>query len=257
MARAAWQRRPARTGSGFSSVGDEVKALAERAGLLTLARDPSLLVLYLRALGELGESDKLAEFMLAQESTVLTGEVAEPPLLYLFVYTGHVELARQVLASASLGYDEETREAWLALASLHAGNVEQARHGFARLRQSQSAAVRERAERYLGILAQANPYQPPTARTAHIVTHFARAFAERQSLILNRPAQRNERRVTLALVLINALIYAWGSYPLRFTTTSEDFGGALGVLRAGYPLGRVVAHVQLHVRAPPIGFTWS
>jgi len=204
---------------------DEIKALAERAGLRALSTDPNLLILYLRALGELDESHHLAEFMLAQESSLLAGEVLEPAFLYLFVYTGHVELARQVLASANPGYDQETREAWLSLASLHAGNFEQARQGFSRLGQSQSAPIRERAARFLAILAQANTYQPPSARTAHIVTHFARAFADRQSLILNRPTLRSERRVTLALVVLNLLIYAWGSYPLLLIATSEEFGG--------------------------------
>ncbi len=166
---------------------DEVKALAERAGLSALGRDPNLLILYLRALGELEESHSLAEFMLTQEGTLLAGEVLEPAFLYLFVYTGHVELARQVLASSSPGYDAETRDAWLSLASLRAGNFEQARHGFARLCQSKSALIRESAKRHLGSLAQANAYQPPTPRTAHIVTHFARVFADRQNLILNRP----------------------------------------------------------------------
>ena len=203
---------------------DEIKALAERAGPQALGRDPSLLSLYLRALGELEESQNLAEFMLSQEATLLTGEVLEPAFLCLFVYTGHVELARQVLASANPPCDEETRDAWLSLASMHAGNFEQARHGFARLSQSKNALIRKSAERHLGILAQGNPYQPPTARTAHIVTHFARAFASRQNLILNRPAQHSERRVTFALVVINALIYAWGSYPLMLAATSEAFG---------------------------------
>ncbi|HEY0465500.1 MAG TPA: rhomboid family intramembrane serine protease, partial [Polyangiaceae bacterium] len=204
---------------------DEIKALAERSGLAALSADPGLLILYLRALGELEESQQLAEFMLAQESTLLAGGVLEPAFLYLFVYTGHVELARQVLVSGSSEYDEETREAWLALASLHAGNFEQARSAFARLRQSKSSAIRGRAERYLAILAQATAYQPPTPRTAQIVTHFARAFADRQNLILSRPGQHSERRVTLALVVVNALIYAWGSYPLMLVATSDDFGG--------------------------------
>ncbi|HYQ02938.1 MAG TPA: rhomboid family intramembrane serine protease [Polyangiaceae bacterium] len=203
---------------------DEIKLLAERTGLATLARDPNLLILYLRALGELEESNNLAEFMLNQEALLLAGEVIEPAFLYLFVYTGHVELTRQVLAAANPGYDQETREAWLALASLHAGNFEQARQTFTRLRQSDNASIRERAQRYLGILSQTNAYQPPTPRTAHIVTHFARAFAQRQSLILNHPQQRTERRVTLALVVINALIYAWGSYPLRLIATTDEFG---------------------------------
>ena len=203
---------------------DEIKAWAERVGLFTLARDPSLLVLYLRALGELGDSSTLAEFMLAQESTLLASEALEPALLYLFVYTGHVELARQALAAANPRYDQETRDAWLALASLHAGNIEQAQQGFNRLRQSKSALTRESAKRHLDRLAQGEPYQPPSARTAHIVTHFARLFASRQSLSLNRPAQHRERRVTLALVVINAVIYAWGSYPLLLAATGEDFG---------------------------------
>ncbi|HET7538341.1 MAG TPA: rhomboid family intramembrane serine protease [Polyangiaceae bacterium] len=202
---------------------DEIKALAERGGLTALSRDPSLLVLYLRALGELEESDQLAEFMLSQESTLLTGEVLEPAFLYLFVYTGHVELARQVLATASTGYDEETRDAWLALASLHAGNFEQARRTFSRLIESKNGSIRERAQRYLSILAQANAYQPPTPRTAHIVTHFARVFADRQNLILHRVSPRSERRLTLALVLVNALIYAWGSRALLGSATSEEF----------------------------------
>jgi rhomboid protease GluP len=202
---------------------DEVKALAENAGLGALARDPSLLVLYLRALGELDESHKLAEFMLTQEATLLAGEVLEPAFLYLFVYTGHVELARQVLASANPGYDEETRDAWLSLASFHAGNFEQALHGFTRLRQSKSALIRENAKRQLEVLARPRSYHPPSARTTHIVSHFARAFADRQNLVLNHPAQRSERRVTLALVLVNALLYVWGSYPLLFAT-NESFG---------------------------------
>ncbi|HYQ40520.1 MAG TPA: rhomboid family intramembrane serine protease [Polyangiaceae bacterium] len=203
---------------------DEIKLLAERAGLHALIRDPSLLVLYLRALGELDESHNLAEFMLTQESTLLSGEVLEPAFLYLFVYTGHVELARQVLASATPDYDDETREAWLALASLHAGNFEQAQHAFTQLRQSKNPSIRERAKRYLCILATAPAYQPPSARTAHIVTHFARVFANRQNLILNHPAQRVRRRVTTTLVLVNALIYAWGSYPLMLLATGDDFG---------------------------------
>jgi len=202
---------------------DEVKALAEKAGLRALGRDPSLLILYLRALGELDQSHDLAEFMLTQEATLLAGEVLEPAFLYLFVYTGHVELARQVLASAHPAYDDETRDSWLSLASLHAGNLEQARLGFQRLRQSESALIRESAKRQLELLEQPTPYSPPSPRTAHIVTHFARVFADRQNLILNHPAQRSERRVTLALVLINALIYVWGSYPLLLTT-SENFG---------------------------------
>lgn len=203
---------------------DEIKLVAERAGLAALARDPSLLVLYLRALGELEESHNLAEFMLNQEALLLSGEVIEPAFLYLFVYTGHVELARQVLAAANPGYDDDTRDAWLALASLHAGNFEQARQTFTRLRRSDNASIRERAQRYLGILAQTTSYQPPTARTAHIVTHFARAFAERQNLILNHPQQRSERRMTVSLVLINVLVYVWSSFPLRLIATTEQFG---------------------------------
>ncbi|HYP76490.1 MAG TPA: rhomboid family intramembrane serine protease [Polyangiaceae bacterium] len=202
----------------------ELKALAERGGLAQLSRDPNLLVLYLRALGELDESHNLAEFMLTQESALLTGEVLEPAFLFLFVYTGHVELARQVLTTANRSYDEETREVWLALASLHAGNFEQARHGFTRLRQSQNASIRHRAERYLGILAQTSVYEPPSARTAHIVTHFARVFAERQNLNLNRPTARAERKLTLALVLANVVIYVWGSYPLLLNATGAEFG---------------------------------
>lgn len=204
---------------------DEIKALAERGGLLELSRNPSLLMAYLRALGELGESDHLAEFMLAQESRLITGEVVDPALLYLFVYTGHVELARQVLAAGRDDYDEETREAWLALASLHAGNLEQAQHAFSRLRHGKSEMIRERSERYLAILAQALPYQPPSARTAHVVTHFARVFAQRQSLLFNRPAQRSERKLTSLLVGLNAAIYIWGSYSLLLISTSEEFGG--------------------------------
>ena len=203
---------------------DEIKALAERAGLLALRRDPTLLILYLRALGELDESQTLAEFMLTQERTLLSGEVLEPALLYLFVYTGHVELARQVLASTNPVYDEETRDTWLSLASLHAGNFAQARHGFAKLQQSKSALIRQSAKRQLDALAPGSPYVPPSARTAQIVTHFARLFANRQNLILNRPVRHSERRVTLTLVLVNLLIYAWSSYPLRLIATSEEFG---------------------------------
>jgi len=203
---------------------DELKLLAEHEGMAALSRDPLLLTMYLRALGELGQTDELADLMLSQESILFGGELAEPACLYLFAYTGHAELARQVLATSRRNYDEENRDIWLGLASMRAGNIEQAKHTFTRLSQSKNPSVRGRAERDLSILAEGIPYQPPTPRTAHIVTHFARVFADRQNLLLSRPAAGSERRVTLALVVANALIYVWSSHSLLGMATSEDFG---------------------------------
>ena len=212
----------------------ELRELGERAGLAGLSADPNLLILYLRALGELGEVEDMAEFMRANESLLLVNGLTEPAVLYLFTFAGQVSLTRLAIASANPGYDDDTRDAWLALATKCAGEGAQARRMFGKLRESSDAQIRERAEHYYRRLALTAPDEPPSARTQDIVQHFARALTERQNRILNNPAQRKERPLTLLLVVVNALVYLVGSYPwravagssdARFWNTASDFGG--------------------------------
>ncbi len=200
----------------------ELKAFAEQNGLMALGRDPSLLVLYLRALGELGEVDHLAEFMRAREQTLLGVGAFESGLLYLFAFSGQVELTRQALANGRQAYTDDVRTFWIALASQRAGDVAQAQRLFGDLRNSADLQVRQRAARHIDELLYAGPPDPPSLRVLQVVAHFARLAGQRQHLLPNQDAQRSARRMTLPLVLANTAVFLVGSYP-RFIDTRNAF----------------------------------
>jgi len=194
----------------------ELKALAERNGLATLKRDASLFVLYLRALGELGEVDNLAEYMRAHEQTLIGSGAFDAGILYLFAFSGHIELTRQALVGSRQVYSESAREFWVALAAEHAGDVAQAQRGFKRLRDTGDAQTRERAARHLDNLLLAPAPAPPSPRTQAIVTHFARLAGQRQNLIPNSPRVRTERTLVLALICVNVAAYLGMYFPHWF-----------------------------------------
>jgi rhomboid protease GluP len=200
----------------------ELKNLGAREGLLTLRTQPTLLMLYLRALGELGYIDDLARFMLAQESVLASSGVQDQALLCLFAFTGQRELTERVLTGKSYAYSAETRDFWLAIASQSAGQPEEARRVFGRLRASKDAQVRTRAEERYARLARAEPDEPPSPATREVVRHFARAFAERQSFALDGSATRVKAQLTTTLALSNGLVYLIGSSPHLFETR-DDF----------------------------------
>ncbi len=199
----------------------ELKSLGERQGLLALRAQPTLMMLYLRALGELGYVDDLARFMLAQEAVLAATGLQDQALLYLFSFTGQRELTDQVLSSKGHDYSVETRDFWLAIASQSAGEPEEARRAFGHLRTSQDAQVRARAEERYASLSRAAPEEPPSPQTLSTVAHFARAFAERHRLALGGAGVR-AARLTSAIALLNVLVYLVGSSP-HFVETRDDF----------------------------------
>ncbi|MES1177298.1 MAG: rhomboid family intramembrane serine protease [Myxococcales bacterium] len=203
----------------------ELKALAEANGLMAVGRDPSLLVLYLRALGELGEVDHLAEFMRAREETLLGTGAFEAGLLYLFAFSGQVELTRQALAAGRETYTDDARQFWVALASQRAGDVAQAQRLFGALRQSSDLQIRQRAERHIDELLYGSPAEPPSMRVLQIVAHFARLAGQRRHLLPNPQAQRAARRMTISLVVANTVVFLIGSHDSRprFDDTTEAF----------------------------------
>ena len=229
----------------------ELKALGESSGLAVLGREPALLGLYLRALGELGEVQALAEFMRAQERTLIGTGILDMALLYLFAFTGRVDLTRQALSGRRQLYTEETRDFWLAVASKHAGDPEGARRAFSRLRQSGDAQIRDRAEGHFNRLTLAAPEEAPSARTLEIVTYFAQALEQRQNLIPNSSSHRPERRLTGLLIVANTLVYVSGSYPLLIDTHAR-FGDRWAFFAPDIFSGewwRVLSYLFVHANA--------
>jgi len=196
----------------------ELRALAEQSGLAEIGREPTLLALYLRALGELGAIDELAEFMMVHERTLLATGVLEVATLYLFVFGGQVELTRQALTATRQVYTAEAKQFWLAVASKHTRDTEQARRLFGQLRAASDAQIRDRSEEQFHSLSSSEVAAPISARTLYVVRHFARSFGERQQLLPNSRGHRVQRRVTLTLIVVNALVYVAGSYPLLIDT---------------------------------------
>lgn len=199
----------------------ELKSLGEREGLLTLRSQPTLLALYSRALGELGFVDDLAKFLVAQEGVLIATGARDLTLLYLFAFTGQVELTLELLSAKDRNYAAETRDFWLAVAKQSAGLPEEARRAFGLLRTSRDAQIRASAEERFTSLAHASPEEPPSPQTLAIVQHFAGALAERRRFALNEPRNRSRNRVTVALIAVNAAVYVLGSFPLLFETRPE------------------------------------
>ncbi len=199
----------------------EVKGLVESTTLLSKRPDPALVTVYLRALGELGYIDELADFMLANEAALTATGALELGILPLFAFTGQVGLTRRLLGGQT--YSEETREFWLAVAHQYAGDTVQARLGFGQLRKARDAQIRARAEERFTSLVHASPEEPPSARTLTVVDYFAHTFADRQRLLVNAPVEREQRRVTQLLVTVNTTIYLLGSFP-AMSEMRTDFG---------------------------------
>ena len=191
----------------------ELKSLGEREGLLTLRTQPTLFSLYLRALGELGFVDGLAKFLLAQEATLASTGAQDLALLYLFAFTGQIELTQQVLSAKGRGYSPEMRDFWLAVATQSAGQPEEARRAFGQLRSSSDAQIRARAEERFQSLNRAAPEEPPSAQTLAIVQRFAGKLAEGRRFAINEPHNRQQNRVTLLLIAVNTAVYLLGSSP--------------------------------------------
>jgi len=201
----------------------ELKELAERQGLLTLRTQPALFALYLRALGELGCIDELSRFLLAQERTLPATGAQDLAFLYLFAFTGQVELTRQVLEAKRRSYPAEVHDFWLAVASQSAGHPQEARRVFGQLRSSKDAQVRARAEERFDSLARAAPEDPPSAQAMVVVARFARTFAERQRFSFNAAQGRRKNQLTLGLIAVNAVVYVAGSLP-GLLETRQSFG---------------------------------
>jgi rhomboid protease GluP len=195
----------------------ELKSLGEREGLLALQTQPTLFALYVRALGELGFIDDLAKFLLAQETTLAATGAQDLALLYLFAFTGQVELTRQLLSARSKSYSAETRDFWLAVAAQSAGHPERARQAFGRLQSSTDAQIRVRAEERFNALARAAPEEPPSPQTLAVVQRFALSLADRQRFALEWRG-KTRPRLTLALIAVNAAVYLVGSFPNLFET---------------------------------------
>lgn len=236
----------------------DIKLLAERTGLLKLGRDPTLLVLYLRALGELDEVEALAEFMLAQERTLTATGALDAGLLYLFAFAGEVNLTREALGGARRVYTEEAREFWLALANARAGNLDLARRGFGHLGECDDAQIKARAEEYVRSLRQGISVEPTTPRTRAAVAHFARALLQHQHLIPNAPGRR-PRRMTLVLLVANTLVYLVGSYPLLLDTQAT-FGERWAFFAPDIIAGewwRVFSYLFVHANALHLGMNMA
>lgn len=200
---------------------EELKAFAERAGLRALNEEPTLLVLYLRALGELGEVDTLAEFTLAHEANLTATASLEPALLYLFSFTGQVELTRRVLSGDERGYTDDARRFWIAVAQARAGDSLEALDAFARLKSSSDTQIREGARHY-GATLDLTDRVSVSARVRQVVQHFASTLSNREDWALNHPLQRSERVLVSLLIAANAVVYVIGSWP-RYIDTADDF----------------------------------
>ncbi len=201
----------------------ELKSFGEREGLFALHTRPTLFLLYVRALGELGSIEELARFLRAQDRVLAHSGVQNQALAYLFAFSGEPALTERALAAAGSQPSAETHDYWRAVALEHAGQNEAARQLFARLRQSADAIVRGRAERHYTKLGQLSTPEPVSPEVRAVVRHFERVLVERQRFAPETFGAGGRAPVTYALGALCLLVYLVGSWG-DFAETREDFG---------------------------------
>lgn len=200
----------------------ELKSFAEREGLLALQTRPTLLLLYLRALGELGLIEELADFMRAQTRIITHSGAQSQALAYLFAFAGEPALTERAISVTSRGVSAETRDYWMAVALENGGKPEQARPIFARLRQSPDAILRGRAERHWSQLASAPTDLARSLHVSEIVRHFARMLSEGQRFSPHDFAGGKNAPITFGIGLVCIAIYLFGSWG-NFAETNDAF----------------------------------
>ncbi|HYE97556.1 MAG TPA: hypothetical protein VEJ18_01545, partial [Planctomycetota bacterium] len=142
----------------FQKSGDwsGLKAWAEAArGPDGLLLEPVGAVLYVRALGELGEVDAMAEAFALHERRFTTVQGRDLARLFLFGYGGRPDAVRRLFEGSLSDYPPATRDYFLGTAEIAAGDVERGR---ARLEAVTDDPQRAAAQRRLGL-----PVPPPAS----------------------------------------------------------------------------------------------
>ena len=202
--------------------------LEQREAAGALERDPSLVTLWLRALGECGDPGALMRAFARYEKTIHQpglGFLHDLCRLYVLGFAGRVERAERLCSTTLQPLPFAVRELWIGTAEFATGNREAAVKRFESIRDAADGFTR------LSIAWRLRPDAPPApALTDNELAVVARVEKELEAeeRIGTRPGTLvRRRRITYVLLALNVAIFIAAA----FSETSEGNPWfALGVL---------------------------
>ncbi|MGI8819446.1 MAG: rhomboid family intramembrane serine protease [Chthoniobacterales bacterium] len=196
----------------FRMRGDWAGLLAfcrENLPLVALGRDPAVLPLYFRALGETGAADELV-LQLAGRAPGLAASPEHHPtldaaLMLLFAFTGRTSALRRLLETRLRKLHPDAQEFWLATSERTAGELAAGRTRLERLRGStQNALLRaEIAHRLRGADRLAPPVLAATSEAT--VRRFESGLTARGNSTLT--PRRGATPAVLTFILLNVAMF--------------------------------------------------
>jgi len=188
---------------------DLVHWLEHSVGQKVLQRELGLTITYLRALGEVGELNRLLQGVEQAEQTLGRGgnaDLLNLTRLYGLAFCGQVEQVEQLLKKSLKNYSHTTREFWLAVAEMAAGETTIAQTRFTALRQTSDYSLQRAIDWRLAA---------PTLNLEQTLTHASYQVLVRLRTAIGQEARYSSRLAiaarnsyaTYALIGINFLVF--------------------------------------------------
>ncbi len=211
-------------------------------------RQPYILILQLRALGETGDLNSLAQYSQHWQARLeRIPHGLQTAQLFLFAFAGQTDSLRKLCEGNARLYPQPIKEFWLATAEMAAGNFEQGKNRLLAIKTE---------DRLIQLAGQGRLAQPPRLAAEIMSPETKKIIAEVEQHIVdqaryNPPGVKLQRRAyaTYALILINAVVFVY-----------EALNGGIENAEALYRMGglypsavlegewwRIVASCFLHV----------
>jgi membrane associated rhomboid family serine protease len=171
-----------------------------------LADYPEIIINYFVALGEIGQSETLAEEF-DRLKPVLDNIAFKPHLniarLYLFAFTGNGEALEKEFAGSLALMPQESKDFWLATADMTAGHSETARETFERLKESSKHMTRLGSRRRLDLPLQKTELEP---QLEEILDREIQAIADEKTFAEPISFTKHKRKAYGTYALMGAIV---------------------------------------------------
>ena len=169
-----------------------------------LGEDPTLLLLYFRALGETGSRDELVLQFAGRASALRASPVHEPAflsgLMFLLAFSGRIEALRSLLQTGLRGLQKDAKDFWSATSEAAAGDAAASR-ALVRLREKTAdALIRQDIGQRLKGGYQPAP-APLTRASEETVDRFERNARQQRGSVLAPSSTRPTRAVGIFIAL--------------------------------------------------------
>lgn len=168
--------------------------------------DPTIVLLYLRALGEIGELDRLLSAFLQRRSLLARLRQLNQAYLFIFAFCGERAAVEQLLQGPLRSFSPALKQFWRATANLSAGEIDEGMQLLTALLQNEDWTIHNAAKRRLShplIMARYQLSVPSQKQLAG----FIREIEYKKRFKLAASLRHSKPYLTYALILLNLLCF--------------------------------------------------